>query len=783
MKREFLLEGLGCANCAAKMENRISQLPRVTQASIHFATRTLVLATEAGADFEVILADATRIIRQIEPDVIVQAKQSPWHAVGWPETAAAARPTAASICADGSCTPVWPGPNDASPGLNEAGPGPEATAPADSLPPWRRQLNELAAEGAPLLAVSAALFLSALLLPLPAAIGRLLQIAAWLLAGGKVLLRAVRNIGRGDLFDENFLMALATIGAIAIGEYPEAVAVMLFYRAGELLENRALRQSRQSVQSLLGIRPDYANLWTADGLMRVSPADVPVGSRILIRPGERVPLDGTVLEGRSSLDTAAITGESASRDVAPGDPVLSGTVNLDGLLTVATTCSYGESTVARILDLVENAASHKAKTEAFITRFARWYTPAVVGIAAVLAFLVPLLVPGARFQDWLYRGLIFLVVSCPCALVISIPLGYFGGIGAAARDGILVKGSNHLEALARVDTVVFDKTGTLTSGAFTVQSIDPVPPFTRSQLLAYAARGEAHSSHPIARAILAAAAAPGSAAAGPAAAADLDPAAVESFVNLPGLGTRTRTEGREILAGNARLMAESAIAVPPLSAEAGTRVFVAIDGQYAGSIRVADTVKPDAAEAISSLRAAGVRDVAMLTGDHEAAARSVAASVGIGSVHAGLLPQDKVAVFDELERRSGRGSIVYVGDGINDAPVLTRADVGIAMGGLGSDAAIEAADVVIMTDEPLRVAGAIAIARRTQAVVWQNIVFALGIKLLVLLLGAGGQASMWEAVFADIGVTVIAIFNAMRLLKRSRASMPAISESLAGQGT
>lgn len=765
MKQEYLLEGLGCANCAARMESRIGLLPQVARASVYFATSTLVIEAGTSADFDAILPVATDIIRQIEPHVIVREKQSHLDVAAVMTTA----------CPDGSCTAAivtdWPAAAITLPGvldtagyaLSDSDAVAAQPSPDIAQPSWRGRLASISTDNK-ILAIGAGLFLAALVLPLPTLVGRVLFIAAWLLAGSKVLLRAGRNIARGEVFDENFLMALATLGAVAIGEYPEAVAVMLFYRAGVLLESRAVSQSRQSVQALLGIRPDYANLRTAAGLARVSPAQVAPGSLIVIRPGERVPLDGIVQEGRSSLDTSAITGESAACDVAPGDAILSGTVNLDGLLTVATTRSYGESTVARILDLVENAASHKARTEAFITRFARWYTPAVVATAAALAFLVPLLVPGAVFSEWLYRALIFLVVSCPCALVISIPLGFFGGIGGASRNGILIKGSNFLETLARVDTVVFDKTGTLTQGAFTVRAVEPELPFSREQLLTLAATAECHSSHPIARSILAAAAETGNLVqAGMPGLAPADQ--LEACASLPGLGMRVRADGHEILAGNTRLMAEQGIACPVRS-EAGSRIHVARDGQYAGSILVTDTVKADAADAIRNLRAAGVRRIAMLTGDSEAAARAIAAPLGITDVHAGLLPQDKVAVFDALERgKTGRGCIVYVGDGINDAPVLARADIGIAMGGLGSDAAIEAADVVIMTDEPAKVAVAIATARRTRAVVWQNIVFALGIKLLVLILGATGHATMWEAVFADIGVTLIAVFNAMRLLR------------------
>ena len=600
------------------------------------------------------------------------------------------------------------------------------------------------------LIIGAAAFAAALLIPLGGVFRLVLFLVPYFVIGGDVLLRALRNIAHGQVFDENFLMAVATVGAFCVGEYPEGVAVMLFYQVGELFQSYAVGRSRQSISALMDIRPDYANVRREGELVRVDPEEVSVDDLIVVKPGERVPLDGVIAEGSSTLDTAALTGESLPRDAAPGDAVISGCINLSGLLTVRVSRVYGESTVAKILDLVENASSKKAKAENFITRFARWYTPCVVIGAALLA-VVPPLVTGGSFSMWIHRALIFLVISCPCALVISVPLSFFGGIGGASKCGILVKGSNYLEALAGTETVVFDKTGTLTKGSFRVTAVHP-DEISEDRLLELAALAESYSSHPIALSLRAAYG------------KEPDETRVSGVEEVSGRGVKATVDERKVCAGNGKLMDEAG-AVWHDCHLSGTTVHVAVDGEYAGHIVISDEVKEDAREAVSALREAGVRKTVMLTGDAEPVAAQVAKELGLDEYHAGLLPADKV---DRMERllaeKSPRGVLAFVGDGINDAPVLSRADIGIAMGGLGSDAAIEAADVVIMDDRPSKLAAAIKISRRTLAIVRQNIVFALAVKALVLLLGALGDANMWEAVFADVGVSVIAILNATRAL-------------------
>ncbi len=578
-----------------------------------------------------------------------------------------------------------------------------------------------------------------------------LMLIAYAIVGGDVLYGAARNIIRGKVFDEAFLMALATIGAIAIGEFPEGVAVMLFYQVGELFQSVAVDKSRKSISSLMDIRPDYANLKVGDETKKVDPYDVKIGDIIIVKPGEKVPLDGQVVEGESFIDTMALTGESVPRSVRACDMVMSGCVNKNGLLQLEVTKEFGESTVHKILELVENASSKKSNSENFITRFAAVYTPAVVIGAILLAFVPPIFISGHPFATWIYRALTFLVVSCPCALVISIPLSFFGGIGGASKRGILVKGSNYLEALAKAEIVVCDKTGTLTKGVFIVQSIVPVG-VTEDELLEYAAYAESYSSHPIAASIR------------KAYVKAIDESKVSDVNEQAGAGLLANVFGRRVLAGNEKLMKAHGIAYTEV-ATSDTIVYIAIDERYAGYILIADEIKEDAARAIASLKENGIKKTVMLTGDHEATARDVAEKLGIDEVHFELLPGDKVDLVERLlDEKSPKGKLVFVGDGINDAPVLARADIGVAMGGLGSDAAIEAADVVIMTDEPSKLAVAVKIARRTLAIANQNTIFAIAIKLGVLLLGALGLANMWEAVFADVGVAVIAILNSMRNL-------------------
>jgi Cd2+/Zn2+-exporting ATPase len=599
--------------------------------------------------------------------------------------------------------------------------------------------------------LSAGLLVAAVLLP---ATGWF-RLAAFLIPygiiGWDVLWRALRNIAHGQIFDENFLMSIATVGALVTGEYPEAVFVMLFYQVGELFQSYAVGKSRQSIASLMDIRPDSANLEREGQVVEVDPEEVSVGDIIVVKAGERIPLDGVILEGTSTVDTAALTGESLPRDVAPGDDLISGCVNQSGLLRVQVTRPFGQSTVSRILDLVENSSSKKAKAEHFITKFARYYTPAVVLGAALLAVLPPLL-GGGGWDKWFHQALVFLVISCPCALVISVPLSFFGGIGGASKAGILVKGGNYLEVLAKTEVVVFDKTGTLTQGVFNVTAIHP-DQCDQEQLLELAALAESWSDHPISRSIK------------EAWGQELDASRVSQVEELPGRGVRVQVDGRTVCAGNDKLMDEIGVSWHPCH-RVGTTVHVAQGGEYLGHIVISDELKPDAAQAISRLKAQGVSKTVMLTGDAKAVGEAVAAELGLDQVHTQLLPADKVDRVEELlAQKSDRGALVFVGDGINDAPVLSRADVGIAMGALGSDAAIEAADIVLMDDKPSKIALAIQIARRTLAIVRQNIAFALGVKALVLLLGAMGLANMWEAVFADVGVSVIAILNASRALR------------------
>ncbi len=582
--------------------------------------------------------------------------------------------------------------------------------------------------------------------------------AAYVVAGGDVLWRAARNILRGQVFDENFLMAVASIGAMALGDFAEGAAVMLFYQVGEWFQAYAVGRTRRSIAALMDIRPDHARVLRDGAAVEVAPEEVVPGETLLVRPGERIPLDGTVVRGESALDTAALTGESLPREVVPGDTAPSGCVNLSGLLELRAEKPYGESTVVRILDLVEEAAERKAKTEAFITTFARVYTPAVC-LGALAVAILPPLVAGGAWGVWVYRALTFLVISCPCALVISVPLSFFGGIGAASRRGILLKGSTCVETLARVRTVVFDKTGTLTRGAFAVTDVLPAPGFSRERLLELAARAEAASSHPLARAVVAAW---GSA---------LGPDHADDVHETAGEGVSATLDGHRILAGNARLMAAHAIALPPQpEGRPGSVIHVACDGAYAGSLLAQDQPKPDAAEAIAALRRTGVRQTIMLTGDAEPTARAVAQSLGLDRFFARLLPADKVAhverLLAETHAASPKATLAFVGDGINDAPVLARADLGVAMGALGSDAAIEAADVVLMDDRPSKLPQAIRIARGTMAIAWQNIVFAIGVKAVILALGALGLAGLWAAVFADVGVAFLAILNALRALLR-----------------
>ena len=624
--------------------------------------------------------------------------------------------------------------------------------PQVEIEAWEKETEEEGLdkkEYIPLIA-GAVLYFFGLLYPSEGTVRLGIFLAAYALVGGEVLWRAVQNIRRGQVFDENFLMAVATIGAFAVGEYPEGVAVMLFYQVGELFQDVAVHRSRKSISSLMEIRPEYANLVQGEEILQTAPEEIKVGDIILIKPGERVPLDGEVIEGVSSLDTSAITGESLPRDVESGSKILSGMINKNGLLKVKVEKIYADSTIAKILDLVENAGSKKAPTEKFITKFAAVYTPAVVFIALALAILPPIIL-GESFSTWVYRALIFLVVSCPCALVISIPLGFFGGIGGASKNGILIKGGNYLEALNQVTTIVFDKTGTLTKGNFKVTKIETEGKYSEKELLEFAALGESYSTHPIALSILEAN--------GP-----VEKGKIENYEEVPGHGIQFRVGGKKIAVGNEKILRRNGISFEKPEG-IGTVLYISVDQKFEGHILISDEMKEDSAEAIRDLRKEGIRNLVMLTGDSRLVGEKIGEELGLDTVYSELLPDQKVEKLEEVFKGLGtKEKLAFVGDGVNDAPVIARADIGIAMGAMGSDAAIEASDIVIMTDEPSKIVSALKIAKKTKKIVMQNIFLAMIIKVVVLILGAGGMATMWEAVFADVGVAVLAILNAMRVL-------------------
>lgn len=579
----------------------------------------------------------------------------------------------------------------------------------------------------------------------------IIYLTAYLIVGGDVVLKAFRNILKGQIFDENFLMSLATIGAFIIGEYPEGVAVMLFYQIGELFQDYAINKSRKSIADLMDIRPDYANVVRNGETIKVDPDEVNIGEEIIVKPGEKIALDGKIIDGYSVIDTSALTGESLPREVSPGDDILSGCVNMSGLIRIKVSKEFGESTVSKILDLVENASSKKSESEKFITKFAKYYTPIVVIIAILLAIIPPLVLKDATFNDWIYRALVFLVISCPCALVISIPLGFFGGIGGASAHGVLVKGSNYLEALSKTEMIVFDKTGTLTKGVFKVTEI-VTKNISKEKLLEIAAYAESYSTHPISISLQ------------NAYGKNIDNSKISDVEEIPGHGVKAIVEDKVVLAGNNKLMKKMSIEYST-DEVIGTVVHIAMDGDYKGYIVISDEIKLDSKIAIKNLKNLGIKKTIMLTGDSKVVGEKVANELGLDLVYTELLPADKVQKVEELlKEKSKKGSLSFVGDGINDAPVLARADVGIAMGGLGSDAAIEAADIVIMDDEPSKIATTIKIAKKTLSIVKQNIFFALVVKFIVLILGAGGISTMWEAIFADVGVSVLAILNAMRAM-------------------
>lgn len=684
--KSYRLEGLDCANCAMKIEKRINEINGVKQANVNFAVGKLTIDADQDKIGE-IETETRKVIKELEPEVEVKEME------------------------------------EVTSTLNEE----------------KKDLIRI---------VLSAIGLLGLFIWAPAEPIRFIGfLLVYLFIGFDVIKQAALNITRGQLFDENFLMAIATIGAMLIGEYPEAVAVMLFYQVGEYFQGFAVNQSRKSIRALMEIRPEVAHVETEAGLVTTQPERVLIGEHVFVKPGERVPLDGKVISGQSLVDTSALTGESVPKEVFEGESVLSGFININQPLVVEVEKNYQNSTISKLLELVENASSKKAPAENFITKFARYYTPVVVVLAVLLAILPPLVLPNTGFDEWIYRALTFLVISCPCALVISVPLSFFGGIGGASKMGVLVKGSNYLELLAHTDTMVFDKTGTLTKGDFSVQSIETT--MVEPLFMQYVASVEQYSTHPIAQAIL----------------ADYEGALLptDQMEEILGEGIKAVVDGKVVLVGNHKLFTRYNIAFP-VNQAVGTLVYVAIDQQYVGSIVIADSIKEDAKAALQKLKKLGVKQTVMLTGDAQAIATHIGNELGIDTVYSELLPQDKVAKLEQILTNASQKT-AFVGDGINDAPVLARADVGIAMGGLGSDAAIEAADVVIMNDEPGKIADAIRLSRKTLKIVKQNIIFAIGIKSVVLILGAFGIATMGDAVFADVGVTVLAVLNAMRCLK------------------
>ncbi len=701
-KIELILEGLNCANCAQKIETKVNKINEVNEAAFNFVTKTLSIELNDIEKAEFVIFQVRSIVSKYEPDVIVKEKD-----------------------------------------MNKSSQK-DTDIQDNSEQSNKKELIRLV--------IGAVIFGVAIAFNFSFKTEFVLFFISYLLIGGEIILRAGKNILRGQVFDENFLMSMATIGAFAVGEFPEGVAVMLFYQIGERFQDLAVNRSRKSITALMDFRPDYANLKINEVIEQVSPEEVNIGDIVVIKPGEKVPLDGKVIEGKSMVDTSALTGESVPRKVEPGQNILGGFINQNGLLTVEVTKTFGDSTVSKILDLVENASSRKAPTEQFITKFSRYYTPVVVFSALALAVIPPLLINGAAFSEWLYRALIFLVISCPCALVVSIPLGFFGGIGGASKNGILVKGGNYLEALNDVDIAIFDKTGTLTKGVFKVTDRVSMGYVTEDELIEYAAYAESYSNHPIAASIL------------KAYGKEVDKNKVDNYDEISGYGIKVNLKDRQVLAGNAKLMTKENIKCDEVDA-AGTIVYIAIDSVYAGYIVISDEIKQDAKGAIEMLKDMGVRKTVMLTGDRKSVGDKIAKELGLDEVYAELLPDQKVEKLEILDKQKRpKGKVVFVGDGINDAPVLARADIGIAMGGLGSDAAIEAADVVLMTDEPSKLVKSIKIARRTRRIVLQNLVFALGIKGFVLLLGASGIATMWEAVFADVGVSLLAVLNSLRAL-------------------
>lgn len=720
---KLYLKGLDCANCANKIENKVNKLESVEEAVLNFSLSLLIVNLKENSDVNKVEGEIKTIVNKLEPDVIVSKYDNNIK-------------EKKNVCTSECCS-------------GHAHNGEEKHEESHD----HNHSEGISLTDKVFLAIGFILFAIAIFIGEEKSYVPYIYALSYVLVGGKVVLSAIRNIFRGQVFDENFLMTVATLGAFAIGNHPEGVAVMIFYEIGELFQSYAVNRSRKSISSLMDIRADYANLIIDGEEKKVDPSEIKIDDIIVIKPGERVPLDGIVIKGNSSLDTSALTGESLPRNIELNDEILAGVINLTGVIRVRVTKEFGESTVSRILELVQNASSKKAQTEKFITKFARYYTPVVVLSAVALAIIPPLVVEGALFSDWVYRALIFLVVSCPCALVVSIPLGLFAGIGGASKNGVLIKGGNYLEALKDVETVVFDKTGTLTKGVFKVVKIN-TNNIEKAELLRIAATGESFSNHPIAQSIL------------KAYGKEVDKSIISNYEEISGNGIKVNIDNKEVLLGNYKLMNSNGIKYTNIE-EIGTVVHVVVEGEYKGNIVIADEIKEDSKEAIEILKKIGVKKCVMLTGDNKKVAEKIAEELGLDEVYAELLPTDKVAMVEKLlKEKSEKGKLAFVGDGINDAPVLARADVGVAMGGIGSDAAIEAADVVLMRDNPSSLVDAIEIGRKTNRILWQNIIFSLGVKIAVLIPAAIGIANMWEGVFADVGVTLIAVLNSMRALRK-----------------
>ena len=704
MEKIFILKGLDCPNCSAKIEKEVGELAGVSSSSINLMKQSLTISVEEDA-LSLVTKQIETIVHSHEPDVTVTEY------------------------------------------IAESSVSTQETKSED----YNNKIRIIRLIAGALIFISGIISNEFINVSLPVYL--IFLVLAYIILGGDVVIKAIKNITKGRIFDENFLMSLSTIGAFVIGEYPEAVAVMLFYQIGEYFQDLAVNRSRKSIANLMNIRPDFATVLRNGEQTIVSPKTVSIGEIIVVKPGEKIPLDGIILEGDSMLDTKALTGESVPRTVHKGEEALSGCVNQNGVLTIQVTKAFGESTVSKIIELVENASSRKAPTENFITTFARYYTPVVVIFALILAVAPPLLF-NAEWIEWIHRAFVFLVISCPCALVISIPLTFFGGIGAASKHGVLVKGSNYLESLNNVSTVVFDKTGTLTKGVFKVTEIVPDNGFTVDRILEYGAKAEIYSNHPIAKSIIAAYE------------KDVDGTNITDYKENSGYGISVTVDNKKILAGNSKLMTAEQIHYRPCN-KAGTKVYVAVDGKYAGCILKTDEIKEDSKRAIAELKRIGIEKTVMLTGDDEMIGKAVSRKLGLDEYYAQLLPDQKVLKLEELDSQKPlKSKLAFIGDGINDAPVLARADVGIAMGGIGSDAAIEAADVVLMTDEPSKLVEAIEVAKVTKHIVIQNIVLSLTVKVIFMVLGAFGIAGMWEAVFGDVGVALIAVMNAMRTLKK-----------------